>query len=132
MGAIVPVVLIHRGESRLQAGRGRLIRLEMEGGNPKNTHGESRLHAMIDADSDTKRKIYDFSLLKIAVKWRGICDEIGLVEQIDQIVGRGERKMSCGERVLAMVERIRIQQSGLYLCQIFFGTSRCTCYSIQT
>lgn len=33
----------------------------------------------------------------------GICHEIGLVEQIDQTVGRGERKVSCGEAALAMV-----------------------------
>lgn len=33
----------------------------------------------------------------------GICHEIGLVEQIDQEIGRGERKVSCGEATLAMV-----------------------------
>lgn len=33
----------------------------------------------------------------------GICHEVGLVEKIDQIVGRGERKVSCGEATLAMV-----------------------------
>ena len=33
----------------------------------------------------------------------GICHEIGLVEQIDQVVGRCERKASCGKATLAMV-----------------------------
>ncbi len=33
----------------------------------------------------------------------GICHEIGLVEEIDQIVDCGERKVSCSEAILAMV-----------------------------
>jgi len=33
----------------------------------------------------------------------GICHEIGLIEQIDQAVGLGDRKVTCGEAVQAMV-----------------------------
>jgi transposase len=33
----------------------------------------------------------------------GICREIGLIEQIDQTVGSGDRKVTCGEAVQAMV-----------------------------
>ena len=33
----------------------------------------------------------------------GICHEIELAQKIDQVVGPGERKVSCGEAVLAMV-----------------------------
>lgn len=33
----------------------------------------------------------------------GICHEIGLIEQIDQADGSGERKVTCGQAVQAMV-----------------------------
>jgi len=50
----------------------------------------------------------------------GICHEIGLVEQIDQIVGRGERKVSCGEAALAMVlNGLGFSSRALYLVSDF-------------
>jgi transposase len=50
----------------------------------------------------------------------GICHEIGLVEQIDQIVGRGERKVSCGEATLAMVlNGLGFSSRALYLVSDF-------------
>ena len=33
-----------------------------------------------------------------------ICHEIGLIKEIDKIVGRGDRKVNSGEATLAMVE----------------------------
>jgi transposase len=50
----------------------------------------------------------------------GLCHEVGLVEQIDQIVGRGERKVSCGEATLAMVlNRLGFSSRALYLMTDF-------------
>jgi transposase len=50
----------------------------------------------------------------------GICHEVGLVEQIDQIVGRGERKVSCGEATLAMVlNGLGFSSRALYLMTDF-------------
>ncbi|RIK32991.1 MAG: IS1634 family transposase, partial [Chloroflexi bacterium] len=46
----------------------------------------------------------------------GLCREIGLVEQIDQQVGPVERKVSCGEAVLAMVlNALGFSSRALYL-----------------
>ena len=33
----------------------------------------------------------------------GICKEIGLVEEIDEQVGRNDRKVSCGQAIWGMV-----------------------------
>jgi hypothetical protein len=50
----------------------------------------------------------------------GICHEIGLVEEIDQIVGRGERKVSCGEATLAMLlNGLGFSSRALYLVSDF-------------
>ena len=50
----------------------------------------------------------------------GICHEIGLVEQFDQEVGRGERKVSCGEATLAMVlNGLGFSSRALYLMPDF-------------
>ena len=49
-----------------------------------------------------------------------ICHEIGLVKQIDQIAGRGERKVSCGEATLAMVlNGLGFSSRALYLVSDF-------------
>ena len=50
----------------------------------------------------------------------GICHEIGLVEEIDQIVSRGERKVSCGEATLAMeLNGLGFSSQALYLVSDF-------------
>jgi transposase len=52
----------------------------------------------------------------------GICREIGLVEQINQKVGRGERKVSCGEATLAMVlNGLGFCSRALYLMPDYLG-----------
>ncbi len=51
----------------------------------------------------------------------GICQQIGLVEQIDTHVGATERKVSVGEAVQAMVlNALGFVESALYLTPEFF------------
>jgi len=58
----------------------------------------------------------------------GICQEIGLIEEIDQQIGPNEQKVSCGQGTQGMaLNALEFSSRALYLMRITCITNRWTC-----